>query len=74
MRWKTVAKSNEGYQSAWKRWFAWHPVTLLDSDEANTVWLETVERCYKIEYVWYHHSRGGIQMLSKVTHYRSITE
>ena len=44
MRW-TKRKHGE-----WKKWFAWHWVTIHTGDNHQVIWLETVERCITSHY------------------------
>lgn len=71
MRWKET-RNNLGYESPWTRWFAWYPV---DLDNNDTVWFESIERCYKIERVrrFAATSRGGgwYDETAKVWYYRN---
>ena len=61
MRWKSINQRIDGRMESrynarmkkllkWHKWFAWFPVTVLDSpDYKKLAWLEVVERCGKLE-------------------------
>lgn len=57
MKWDNWITRRER-KKEWRRWFAWHPVTLGNewpNPEGQTVWLEWVERrvLFGVEYLYY---------------------